>query len=179
MSDDIWENRGERRGVALSVRIPREIHEQLVASAKAADRSITQETVRQLQVAQLVEKTMSTGSWPAGYYVMTSLDTGKWRAPKLWLEVIDQAELQGVYEANAVGIEGDWSSDPQAYRAAMAATVRRLLQLLPGEFDLGAESGGVVKTMLEQALLSEHRRRTGLFPGGFVEQPEPKKDAAA
>jgi hypothetical protein len=44
-----------------------------------------------------------------------------------------------------------------------------MLRLLPGEFDLRAESGGVVKAMFENALMSEHRRRTQ-GPGGFVDQ---------
>ena len=44
--DDIWSGRGERRGVALSVRLPKETHQYIVTTAKAADRSLTQETAQ-------------------------------------------------------------------------------------------------------------------------------------
>ena len=50
---------------------------------------------------------MASGSWGYGYYVMNAVDQKKWRAPKLGFDVISQAELHGVYAAEAVGIEGD------------------------------------------------------------------------
>ena len=121
---------------------------------------------------------MNTGHWPVGYYAMTCLDTGKWRAPKLWLDVIDRGETRANAEALDLGIEGDWSADRDCYRAAMRAAVARLLQLMPGEFDLAAESGKAVKEMFQNVLIAEHRRRNGQFPG-FIEWPSDKKDEAA
>lgn len=169
-SPEEWVQEQERRGVPLSLRVGKDIHEQIVAGAKAASRSVSAETQRLLGTALLIEKAMASGSWSFGYYVMNAVDQKKWRAPMLDLDLINQAELHGVYAADAVGIEGDWSGDPEAYRAAMLAVVRRLFQLAP-DFD-----PRTAKTAIDNVIMSETRRRKAAKAG--EDELELKSDAA-
>jgi hypothetical protein len=152
----------ERNRIPVGIRMTPDMREKLVERSGAKGRSITQEIELLLEQALFMEW-VRVGTQASG----------------LWYDVLGQADARGTEEAARRGISGDWSSDPEARRAAMMAVVHRMLQSLP-EFDLEAESGRVVKAMFESALASEHYRRKGPRPGeGVVEQPEPKKNDPA
>ena len=156
------ERQQRQRGVPLSVRLSRDLHAEVVALAKADDRSITQMT-----------------EWLLGQALFITRMRRESRAPGVWYDVYNSAEARAAQEADRRGVDaGDWSNNREIYEAAMDAAVHRLLQLLPGEFDLERESGGAIKARFEHALASEHYRRKGPQPGEGLIASEKKDDAA-
>ena len=129
-----------------------EMREKLIERSGAKGRSITQEIELLLEQALFME-------W---------LRVGC-SAPGLWYDIVGQGDASGLQRAKELGVEGDWPVVAEPLRASMRAVVRRMLQML-AEFDLEAESGDVVKTMLVDVMLSEHRRRRQLR-GEIVELP--------
>jgi hypothetical protein len=152
--------------VPVATRLRGEIYNRLIEAATYNDRPIGNEIELRLEQALLVEKLMGSQSWRFGYYLMSKLEQAEWRAPELWLEVIGEGEAAGVTEAKRQGIEGDWTSNPACFEAAMCAVIRRLIALTPvwnGEFYNG---------FFQTVLLNEQRRRFGPpdAQGGFVDQ---------
>ena len=152
----------ERNRIPVGIRMTPEMRAKLIERSGAKGRSITQEIELLLEQALFME------------WVRAGV-----RAPSYWYDVVGSGDARAGQEADRRGISGDWSSDPEACRAALMAVFRRMLQLLP-EFDLAAESGGVVKALVNNALLSEDQRRKGPEPGErFIAPEELKKDDAA
>jgi hypothetical protein len=150
----------------VGFRASHELKERLEKAAAASGRSLSTEAQFRLEQALFVEQLMGRQSWRFGYYLMSKLEQGEWRAPELWLEVIREGEAAGVAEAERQGIEGDWTGNPACFEAAMCAVIRRLIALTPdwnGQFYNG---------FFQTVLLNEQRRRFGPpeAQGGFVDQ---------
>src|SRR5688572_24076478 len=114
----------ERNRIPVGIRMTPEMREKLIERSGAKGRSITQEIELLLEQALFME-------W---------LRAGV-RATGLWYDVVGQADATGSQRARDLDIEGDWSSNREAYLSAMHEVVHRMLELLPGDFDLTAESG--------------------------------------
>jgi hypothetical protein len=134
------------RQAALSMRIASATRDKLVARAAANGRSVTQEADRMLHVGQLMEELVgNTGLSPT-------------------IAVMTDCIAAGTARAGELGVEGDWTQNVDCAMPAALAAVRTLIQVF-GAVNIDHWPG-----LFEQALISEHRRRSGRLPGGFVDQ---------
>jgi hypothetical protein len=134
------------RIAALSMRIAPVTRDELVARAATNGRSVTQEADRALHDGLLLGKLIGeTGLRPL-------------------LEVLTESIAAGAVRAAELGIEGDWTQDPDCcIPAALAALkqLRKVFKTLDVRLFLG---------LAEQAAISVHRHSSGVLPGGFVDQ---------
>jgi hypothetical protein len=136
------------RIAALSMRIAPVTRDELVARAATNGRSVTQEADRALHDGLLLGKII-------GEIGLRPL-----------LEVLTESIAAGAVRAAELGIEGDWTQDPDCcIPAALAALkqLRKVFKTLDDRFFLG---------LAKQATISVHRHSSGILPGGFVDQGE-------
>jgi hypothetical protein len=134
------------RIAALSMRIAPVTRDELVARATANGRSVTQEADRALHDGLLLGKIIGeTGLRPL-------------------LEVLTESIAAGAVRAAELGIEGDWTQDPDCCLPAALAALKRLIEAFH-TLDIHLWPG-----LADQAAISVRRRRSGVLPGGFVDQ---------
>jgi len=137
------------RIAALSMRIAPVTRDELVARAATNGRSVTQEADRALHDGLLLGKIIGE----AGLRPL--------------LEVLTESIAAGAVRAAELGIEGDWTQNPDCCIPAALAALRRLIEVFD-TLDIRLWRG-----LAEQAAISVHRRRSGVLPGGFVDQGDP------
>jgi hypothetical protein len=131
----------------MGLRVAPELREDLVRRSADAGRSLTQELEILLQQGLLISK-MMPGAAPI-------------------LQVLMEFERAGKAQASRLGVEGDWTQNPDCFMPAALALLRELMTVCK-DFPLAHWPG-----LLEQAAISIVRDRETGPPGGFVERTEP------
>jgi hypothetical protein len=154
--------RPQVRTAALSMRIAPITRDELVERAAMNGRSVTQEADRALHDGLLLGKIISEPSLRQLLKIIG--DPGL----RPLLKVVSEYIAAGEASAAQLRVEGDWTQDPDCCIPATLAALRQLIEVFGKCLDIHLCRG-----LFEQALISVHRDRSGVLPGGFVERTEP------